>query len=515
MEAICRYERTGTEEPWILGRARREALRGLERHLPPGHVEGARRCAERLLARLPRQGALRRNQVLVAYGGGKDSSYTVAFVRCMQLLLHQTFGETFRLRVATNRHAGMPRAVMENIDRVYTALGLSRDPDCELLLVDGDEIKPFRADQPLPRALVQQNREDILMAGHRTSANPRPTFCNACNFSMVNSFGLAASHGEGVDVIITGDARREQRAYYVWVKRLAQKFGVDSSDGRADFAGFLAMMRDLSRLYFVDIHGSHAPDAVRRRLVTPDVPRQLQFFSIYGDTGYASGEHWSLLTEHLGFRFDEVAFSFTESDCGNPALMAHLRGLKCERDYGRSYAEGIREYVAFAVELMRSKQFPEPLVDTMLARYDGDEQIARRRAAAGDLARELYDLDETQLVCMVYSPFAARGERLARFLAREHPGLAPRCDEIHALLRGDAPDAPGSRQRWLAEALRQRSGLTVDQLRVAYASPLHGPSPGGDAHLITDILARDPHKRVIETRHAPDGEAVRELISGR
>jgi hypothetical protein len=34
-------------------------------------------------------------------------------------------------------------------------------------------------------------------------------------------------------------------------------------------------------------------------------------------------------------RQHDPAFSFTESDCANPTLMAHLRGLKCERLYGR------------------------------------------------------------------------------------------------------------------------------------------------------------------------------------
>src|SRR5690348_10474603 len=96
------YETPVTGDGSLLHRSRREALHGLVVNLSPRHVEGARRCAARLRERLPHRNALQRNKVLVAYGGGKDSTYTVAFVRLMQLLLHGIHGDTFRMRVATN-----------------------------------------------------------------------------------------------------------------------------------------------------------------------------------------------------------------------------------------------------------------------------------------------------------------------------------------------------------------------------------------------------------------------------
>lgn len=41
-------------------------------------------------------------------------------------------------------------------------------------------------------------------------------------------------------------------------------------------------------------------------------------------------QRWPLLTEFLGFRFDDLAFHFSESDCANPLLMAHMRGLQAQ-----------------------------------------------------------------------------------------------------------------------------------------------------------------------------------------
>ncbi|REK85757.1 hypothetical protein DY245_36305 [Streptomyces inhibens] len=64
------------------------------------NYEGAVRCAARLYDALPDKEQLVSNVVLVAYGGGKDSSYTLAFVRTMQLILSQEHGATFRMRVA-------------------------------------------------------------------------------------------------------------------------------------------------------------------------------------------------------------------------------------------------------------------------------------------------------------------------------------------------------------------------------------------------------------------------------
>ncbi|MFI6015448.1 PqqD family protein [Streptomyces sp. NPDC051243] len=488
---------------------RAHALRDLREVLSSENYEGAVRCAVRLHSELPDKTRLERNVVLVAYGGGKDSSYTLAFVRTMQLILFRIHGSTFRMRVATNRHAGMPRAVMENIDRAYRALGLFDDPECELLLIDGQQIKTFDVDEPQAADVVERNRLDILMTGHRTAGDARPTFCNACNLSMVNSFGLAAGFDGGVDLIITGDSRQEQRDYYLWVSRLARRFGLQPGpEERQGFKGFLTALNNISQAYFTDIHGDAATDLVAEHAITTDVRTGLQFFSIYDDTAYASGDHWELLTEFLGFTFDDIAFSFTESDCGNPALMAHLRALKAERCHGRTYAEGLSEYVEFAISLMHKKEFPPQLVALMRERYEGEGAARRMRSAMDAYAMEAYGLTEEQLVTMVHAPFTEKGVRLEEYLRTEQPGLS--AEAVHALLRGSAQDAV------LTARLERLSGLTVEQLRVLYGSSLRLPTlTPSSGELIDSILDGDPHKQVIQTRHAADGPVVSELLSGR
>lgn len=486
---------------------RSRALAELRAALPEANLAAAQRCATRLLAALPHQDQLERNLVMVAYGGGKDSSYTLAFVRTMQLLLLEEHGSTFRLRSATNRHAGMPRAVLENIDREYQALRLVDDPDCELLLIDGNEVSVFDVDSPQREAVVNRNRLDILMTGHRTFADGRPTFCNACNLSVVNSFGVAASHGGGADLMITGDSQQEQRQYTVWVGRLARRLNPGRTPTGTGLGRLLSTVDGISQGYFADIHGADSLDAIAERRVSSDVPERLRFFSIYDDTEYASGDHLELLTGFLGFQFDDIAFSFTESDCGNPALMAHLRGLKCERVYRRSYAEGMQEYVDFALGLMRSKDIPPHLVEHMRTRYTGPGAIERMRGSAQDYAWQTFALTEDQLVCMAYSPFADKAAGLARFLDQEHPALAGQLGAVETLLAGDAEE-PAQ----LRDELERISGLALAQLRVLYRSPLRG---GSAADAIDTVLVGDPHKALILTRFSEHGPDTLEQISGR
>jgi len=528
---------------------RDEAFRALRSALPPANLDEALRCAVRLRAALPHPEALTDNLVLVAYGGGKDSSYTLAFVRAMQLILYRVHGSTFRLRVATNRHAGMPYAVLANVDREYRALRLYDDPDCELLLIDGNDVAPFHVDTPQPEAVVRRNRLDILMTGHRTMADGRPTFCNACNLSVMNSFGLAAAYGDGADLIITGDSMQEQRQYTFWIGRLSRRLAPAptaspaapaSSTAPASPAApasptngvgrFLSHVDRIGQAYFADIHGPGAVEELAERRVASEVPERLRFFSIYSDTQYAAGDHMEFLTGFLGFEFDDLAFSFTESDCGNPALMAHLRGLKCERLYQRTYAEGMGEYVRFALELMRRKDIPAPLIEQMRQRYEGDGAIERMRAAAAQYAEVTFGLTEEQLVCLVYSPFTSKGAGLADFLDREHPGLVDRFDDIHALLAaepagdsapgtaGSAGTGDGADGDGLARELARISGLELAQLRVLYRhggwSP-GGASGGAATEAIDAVLAGDPHKAVITTRHTRNGPFILEQISGR
>lgn len=489
---------------------RKKVLADLRKALPERDVPAVKECATRLYESLPYQDDLGRNTVMVAYGGGKDSAYAVAFVRAVHLALAERYGDTFQLRVVTMRHGGMPYQVMLNIDRTYQALDLYDDSRVDLFLVEGQQVRPFERDRPMPHRLIEFNRTDMLMSGHRSYGDGRATFCNACNLNVANSFGVAARHDGGVDLIITGDSPQEQRDYALWIRKLSREAGVKPADSRKGFTGTLETLNGLAFAYFREIHGPDDVERIQERGVTSDVPATLQFFSIYDYTSYASGAHWRLLSDFLNFVFDEVAFNFTESDCANPLLMAHLRGLRTERVYQRSYREGVGQYVDFALELMRRKNFPEHLVEEMRLRYETEEGLARTRRIATEYAEDAFGLTTTQLVCMVYSPFAGGAVHLHEFLANEHPDLLMDEDRIRALLAG-------ADNRTLAPRLERISGLSVNDLRVLHDGALWSPRTdvSDQARVLQRVMTTDPHQKVITVKRNAAGDEMVDRVAGR
>ena len=481
-------------------------MREIEGYLTPAIIDSAQRCSQRLLAALPDSDNPANNRVLLAYGGGKDSSYMVAYVRYIQGLIWQQQGSTFQLRISTNRHAAMNDSVMENIDRVYRALHIPGDDFTECLVTDGLQIRHFERHLPMPDSVRQQNRNDVLMNGHRFRADARSTFCNACNLSMVNSFGLAAHYEGGVDVIITGDSPQEQTAYLAWARHLSRLFDAPVADKSRGFSGFLQTLDGVAERYFADIYGAEQVTPAHR--ITWQLARDPLFFNIYQDTAYEAGAHWSLLTEFMHFRFDELMFSFSESDCGNPTLMAHIRGLRAETLMQRNYAEGIREYVRFALGLMEKKDFPPQLIAEMAARYQDDAAIERARQRAAQFAEQAFGLNETQLVCMIYSPFIAQGQQLNVWL--QQLDQAPDEQAVRALLCGDSDDL------LLAQQLEQLSGLTIAQMRQCWRSAqVNTLLDGTRGDALSRVLHFDPHKAVIQVNNGALQDIVTEVISGR
>jgi hypothetical protein len=459
---------------------------------------------------------LKNNGVLVAYGGGKDSSYAVAFARLMQLIFYKDYGSTFKLRVATNRHAGMPQAVMENINRAYHALQFYGDPNVEILLIDGNDVTIFNIKNPLPSMVREQNRTDILMTGHRCFGDGRPTFCNSCNLSMLNSFGIALTYGNGIDIVITGDSTDEQRAYTRWIRRLTGKFGFTERRNYKEFKSFLLSVNDISLYYFSDIYGNDPKQIEKHCIKFEGITRNPIFFSIYEDTAYTANEHWRLLVEYLRFEFDDLAFSFSESDCANPALMAHLRGLKAEYLYGRSYVEGIQEYVEFAVNLMKKKDFPDRLVELVFRRYNNQNELQKMREKVAQFCKAAYNLFDHHLICMIFSPFVECGKNMEKYFEAMHPKLLPRMSEIHALF-SESPEIDANAKEFLVSFLFEVSGLSLAQLMVLYKKRSITNIPDSDSNdsPIAIIRESDPHKAIIETRHKPDGPIIKELITGR
>ncbi len=449
-------------------------------------------------------------RILVAFSGGKDSAYTVALLRAAQLSIACRAPATFNLRIANMRHAGMTSAVMDNIHRCYSALFLHDDPRVELLVVDQHYVQTFEPDLPFSAAGREQNRSDMLLGGHLTAGDARTTFCNSCYLGVAEFLGRAVCWGDGVDAVLSGDSLREQKQYATWVMRLAQRDGqaVDRWHSLS-FSAALSTIDKVGRSYYQELYAEDAqptdfrvrPLGYANRSLTP------AFLTVADLIGFRLEERWALLTDFLGFRFDDLAFSFSESDCANPLLMAHMRGLRAQFVQGRDYADGIREYLELAASMMRRKRMPKRLIEQAMAAYDSPDKLEERRLLAAGYAQEAFGLSEAQLVCLMFSPFVDRGATLEAFLRRCHPGMLIALADLHRALSGES--APDQVIQWLVDV----SGLSLKGLQNLYAR--QRVDFNDERSIIARVRASDPDKGRVMTIDSQTGESVAELISGR
>lgn len=447
--------------------------------------------------------------VMIAFGGGKDSAYTVALLRAAQLSIAARAPGTFNLRVATLRHAGITPAVMGNIHRVYSALFLYDDPRVEMLVFDHQYTHAFEPDLPFSSAGCEQNRCDMLQAGHLSAGDARTTFCNSCYLGLAQFLGRAISWGNGADAVVSGDSRKEQKQYITWLMRLAQGSGLHTGHWRNQ--SLQSVMRSLDHIgqaWLHELYGEDEPvvSCVRPPLL-PAKPLNPTFVPINDLVCGKADDHWNLLTEFLAFRFEDLAFSFSESDCANPLLMAHMQGLRAQWVEQREYADGIADYLVLARSLMRSKQMPVRLIEQAMAAYDGEQRIEARRELAADFAQQAYDLSEAQLVCMLFSPFVDGGAGLEAFLRRCHPGMLVALADLHRALDGQS--APDQVLLWLVEI----SGLSLPGLQGLYKrQSLKRTDP---TSIIARIRLADPDQRRIRRVDPHSGELQVVRLTGR
>jgi len=447
-------------------------------------------------------------KVMVAHGGGKDSSYTLAFLRAAQLSIAGRSPATFNLRIATSRHAGLTSTVMNNIHHGYSALFVYDDPRVELLMVDNQHVRPFHHRTPLSDSGRDLNRRNLLMNGHLTAGDGRTTFCNSCYLSMADFHERASSWDQGIDALIIGDPPREQKQYLTWLLRSTEKPEQSRPTGRPlEFEEAVRTCNELSLEYYRELYGDTPVQPQGPAISRSNRSHGPMLVGIHDLVGSDIEQRWPLLTEFLGFRFDDLAFHFSESDCANPLLMAHMRGLQAQYVRGLSYQVGISEYLQLAVVMMRKKRMSARLIEQSMAAYDTPEKLLGRRALARAYAQEAYGLSEGQLICLLFAPFVNQGRGLALFLRRCHPGMLVALPDLHKAL--SAMPVGEQVEQWLTDI----SGLPLERLQDLYQKKQVDFSTA--ASLIARVRASDPDKHRVDIINPDSGEVRKEVLSGR
>ncbi|WP_166364832.1 hypothetical protein [Pseudomonas akapageensis] len=473
-----------------------------------GHLSIAQKTAlHQLIQRLivaaggvERIGGLR---IMMAYGGGKDSSHALAFMRAAQLSIAARAPDTFALRVATCRHAGMTSAVLGNIQRTYHALFADDDPRVEVLVVDDHQVLAFDAKARLSMAASNANRMDLLMAGHLTTGDARAMFCNSCYLNLADFYRRIIAWEGGVDLVICTDPPAEQARYLAWGRRVLRDVGLLQGGEALREGALLEQFDSLGHAYYQQLHGDNYQGAEP----LPSQAAEPRFLSIHDLVHTPEPTKSSLLTEFLGFRFAELAFAFSESDCANPLLMAHMRGLRAQFVHNRDYRDGIDEYLQLAEAMMQRKGMPAGLIEQALAAYEDEAGLKQRRQLADDFSQQAYGLSEAQLVCLLFTPFVNQGQDLEAFLRRCHPGMLVALPYLHKALRGEP--APEPVLQWLTDI----SGLPSQALQRLYG--MQRADSLDRSSLIVSVRASDPDTSRIRSRDPRTGKMTFERVSGR
>jgi len=484
-----------------------------------------REQAERSLARLAVRSAPRQPedlQILLPFGGGKDSAWTLAYLRLMQLLLVSRTGRCFGLHVLFMVHPGMPLGVFDNVVAVLQALEIPGAPEMRVFTttLGGEEIA--LGSGTIGDDLVARFREEVLISGHLAQGNGRETFCNGCNFTLMNAIARYVVNAAGaLDYVVTGDSRSEVASYWRWVQRTAAGFALPPMTRRdASWPAVFGKLAEISASYYDSLLGAGA--AAADPYAFPHVGRQgihpPEYFGVFEEASYEYWTHQEFMEGFLGFKLREDAFNFTESDCRNPMLMAHLRGLLADFE-GRGYCRGVREYLQLVTHLMARKAYSEEMIEMALAPYHDDAAIERRRELAEAHALGQYRITPLQLRALVASPLTDDLARLDRFLAWACPEALPlapalrghlrRVREAGAAAANAATEAPGPVRRLVDGAF----GLSPGGLALLLGrSTVSGAAGTGCSASELEILrAGDPHQMELGV----SGQQANRIITGR
>ena len=422
-----------------------------------GHFNRAERTALQLLVQriVVAAGGMEQvgdYKVLVAHGGGEVSSYTLALLRAAQLTIACRAPRTFHLRVATLRHAGMTEGRLDGLNRGYGRLFLHDDPRVELLMVENHEVMPFNHLRPASVVGRENSQRNMVMVGHLSSGDCRATLCGDAYLALGEFYQRVTTWNGGVHALVSGDSPRKQSQLLAWLKNAAQGAGIAIPENwPVSLTGLFACMNEWSTGYYRDVYGEN--------YVASDNPsnvshRHLAYIGIADLLHGVDLPSSPMLNEFMAFAPDPLGFHFSHPAYSNPLLMAHLRGLQaqCLRDL--DYEEGVQGFLQQAAQCMRRLHMPEEL----LAQAGSREG----RILSSTYAQQFFGLDETQLTCLLFSPFIHHGERLEGYLRQCHPGMLVALPELHKVLQGE-PSAD-MLQQWVTDT----SGLPMPLLQHLY-----------------------------------------------
>jgi len=396
-------------------------------------------------------------RVLVVHGGDHRSTRLLAVLRAAQLSIALRAPVTFQLRVMVVCLPAASNALMEQHERCFNALFMHDDPRVQLQMAEGGAVAPFSRRPALAAECWGLARDALLLFGHWVDARPEVLLGSRLHLEMADAVRLALCGQMRVDAVITATPASQRRRYLAWARRLLRLSGKGASTLHLCMATLAECLGQLHGTAGAPLEVFDTPDLAQ----AAEIPMRL----IAIDDLLPQLLSESELDRMMACRFEPAEKATPLAAFLDPLALAQLHDLR-----------------------------------SRCMTLSGQRQALRlvcQRGAGGPPAPQLarfskaYGIDQTQLTCLLYRPFAEQGQGLERFLQCRHADMLVALPYLHRALQGKP--CPEAVKHWLVNT----SGLTLTQLRAIYDGRLHGSA----RQLLANLARRDVHLALLPREH--------------
>lgn len=389
----------------------------------------------------------------VLQGSDRHSARLLAMLRAAQLSIALRAPVTFQLRVLVVSLPVADSARLDAHERSFSALFMQDDPRVQLQMIEGDAVVPFRR-QPSARPERWALAKDaLLMFGHLVDARPEALLGCRLHLELAGAIGFALQAQAPADALVTAIPGAQRRRYLAWARRNLRLSGEHGPYAMYQCLAVLA--QGLGRLHGV-VGGAPNRQPALGGASEREMVRLIALDDLLPYVVEAQP-----LDSMLGCSIENAPGAWPLSAFVDPQATAQLHELHARSLDPQSSRPALR----------------------LAGQSGGSKQHEMHQSQLG----KTYGLNQTQLVCLLFSPFARQGKNLERFLQCRHADMLVALPYLHRALQGKpCPDAV---KAWLVNT----SGLPLVQLRAIYGGQL----PLTAWRLMNNLARRDVHLRLM------------------
>lgn len=426
-------------------------------------------------------------RVMVVHEGGKESAYTLAFLRAAQLSISARAPDTFILRLVVLRQPRLTPSVMTRFQSQCNELFLYDDGRVELLHVDESGAQILNRHTLLNERPPELNRMQVLMSGHLSQGEARVTFLYADLLSRAKLFRTACLWGSPVSALIDRRPPQHLGEYAQWMLRVAEHLGYVRPTGYGNAIAEAVHVCTTLDDDFKYLLCQQPPAGEAYQPMTGSGMAIINVFDCLSHETEVLSSPALLFTEGP---WPAQTFNIEEPQVAVILIAAHVQGLRSHYQTGNDYCSGVCHYLQnISAENALNERYKGQLTKLICATFNTPKRIQKLRLQMEQYLNDIHGLTNEQLNCLIESPFVEQGAGLVAFLQRHYPDKLQWANDLHHAL-GAHDEACARHSAWLQSI----SGLPLGSLQMLYTMRKVDCVAGQS--LIDLMCTHDPHKGV-------------------